>query len=72
MNVSETGADGTMGLSLGERIKVVIRTSALTVMVTLLRMHTRGPIVKCVMGTKWKREPTFLLMDNLPKTSSLT
>ena len=66
-----------MGLALGERIKVVTRTRALTVMVTLLRMHTRGQIVKSVMGTKsgckkWKRESTFLLMDSLPKISSLT
>ena len=52
MNVNKTGADGTLGLALGERIKVVIRARALTVMVTLLRMHTRGQIVKSVMGTK--------------------
>ena len=52
MNVNKTGADGTLRLALGERIKVVIRARALTVMVTLLRMHTRGQIVKSVMGTK--------------------
>ena len=46
MNFNKTGADGTIGLALGERIKVVIRTRALTVMVTLLRMHTRSQIVK--------------------------
>ena len=45
-------ADGTIGLALGERIKVVMRTRALTVMVTLLKKHTRGLIVKSMMGTK--------------------
>ena len=73
MNVNKTGAHGTSGLALGERIKVVMRTRKLTVMVTLLRMHTRrGQIVKSVTGTKleckeWKRESTFLLMGSLPK-----
>ena len=52
MNVNKTGAVGTIGLALSERIKVVIRTRALPVMVTLLRMHTRGQIVKNVTGTK--------------------
>ena len=45
-------ADGTIGLALGERIEVVMRTRALTVMVTLLKKHTRGLIVKSMMGTK--------------------
>ena len=39
---STTGADGRLCLALSERIKVVIRTRVLTVMVTLLRMHIRG------------------------------
>ena len=52
MNVNKTGADGTIGLVFDERIKVVTRMRVLTVMVALLRMHTRGQIVKSVMGTK--------------------
>ena len=50
VNVNKTEADGTIGLALGERIKIVMRTGALTVIVTLLRMHIRGQIVKSVMG----------------------
>ena len=30
MNVNKTGADGTFGLALGERITIVMRTRALT------------------------------------------
>ena len=52
MKVNKTGADGTLGLALGERIKVVIRTRALTVTVTLLRMDSCGQIVKSMMGSK--------------------
>ena len=37
-------------LAHGEQIKVVMRTSALTVMVTLLRKHTRGQNMKGVDG----------------------
>ena len=51
MIVNRTGADRTIGLALGERIKVVMRTSALMVMVTPLRIHTRGQILKSAMGT---------------------
>ena len=47
MIVNRTGADGTIGLALGERIKVVM-----PVMVTLLRMHTRGQIVRNVLGVR--------------------
>ena len=77
MNVNKTGADGTIGLVLGERIKIGMRTRALTVMVTLLRNHPRGQIVKSVMGTmcdskKWTLESTSLLMDSPPRISFLT
>ena len=64
--------------ALGERIKVVMRTRELTVVVVaLLRIHTRGQIMNSVMGTKCeckklKRESAFLLMGNLQEISFLT
>ena len=42
MIAHKTEADGTIGLALGERIQVVMRTRALMVMVTVPRIHTRG------------------------------
>ena len=43
VNVNKTGANGTIGLAHGERIKIVMRTRALTEMETLFCTDNTSP-----------------------------